>query len=151
MDLKEKIDNQYKNSIKEKDTNSVNTLRLIKSAIKDKEISLRGKKDNLDNEDILNLLQSLIKQRKDSIESFEKANRPDLIDKEKSEINVIEFFLPKQLDENTTRDIIKKIVEDKKFNSLKDMGSLMNILKTNYVGQIDMGLAGKIAKLVLGK
>tara|TARA_Y100001958_G_scaffold139948_1_gene114230 strand:+ start:225 stop:680 length:456 start_codon:yes stop_codon:yes gene_type:complete len=151
MDLKEKIDNQYKNSIKEKDANSVNTLRLIKSAIKDKEISLRGKKDNLDNEDILNLLQSLIKQRKDSIESFEKANRPDLIDKEKSEINVIEFFLPKQLDENTTRDIIKKIVEDKKFNSLKDMGSLMNILKTNYVGQIDMGLAGKIAKLVLGK
>ena len=151
MDLKEKIDNQYKNSIKEKDTNSVNTLRLIKSAIKDKEISLRGKKDNLDNEDILNLLQSLIKQRKDSIESFEKANRPDLIDKEKSEINVIELFLPKQLDENTTRDIIKKIVEDKKFNSLKDMGSLMNILKTNYVGQIDMGLAGKIAKLVLGK
>lgn len=151
MDLKEKIDNQYKNSIKEKDANSVNTLRLIKSAIKDKEISLRGKKDNLDNEDILNLLQSLIKQRKDSIESFEKANRPDLIDKEKSEINVIELFLPKQLDENTTRDIIKKIVEDKKFNSLKDMGSLMNILKTNYVGQIDMGLAGKIAKLVLGK
>ncbi len=151
MNLKDKIDNQYKNSIKEKDTNSVNTLRLIKSAIKDKEISLRGKKDNLDNEDILNLLQSLIKQRKDSIESFEKANRPDLIDKEKSEINVIEFFLPKQLDENTTRDIIKKIVEDKKFNSLKDMGSLMNILKTNYVGQIDMGLAGKIAKLVLGK
>tara|TARA_B100000212_G_scaffold218105_1_gene165208 strand:- start:161 stop:616 length:456 start_codon:yes stop_codon:yes gene_type:complete len=151
MDLKEKIDNQYKNSIKEKDTNSVNTLRLIKSAIKDKEISLRGKKDNLDNEDILNLLQSLIKQRKDSIESFEKANRPDLIDKEKSEINVIEFFLPKQLDEDTTRDIIKKIVEDKKFNSLKDMGSLMNILKKNYVGQIDMGLAGKIAKLVLGK
>ena len=151
MDLKEKIDNQYKNSIKEKDANSVNTLRLIKSAIKDKEISLRGKKDNLDNEDILNLLQSLIKQRKDSIESFEKANRPDLIDKEKSEINVIEFFLPKQLDENTTRDIIKKIVEDKKFNSLKDMGSLMNILKKNYVGQIDMGLAGKIAKLALGK
>ena len=151
MDLKEKIDNQYKNSIKEKDANSVNTLRLIKSAIKDKEISLRGKKDNLDNEDILNLLQSLIKQRKDSIESFEKANRPDLIDKEKSEINVIELFLPKQLDENTTRDIIKKIVEDKKFNSLKDMGSLMNILKTNYVGQIDMGLAGRIAKLVLGK
>ena len=151
MDLKEKIDNQYKNSIKEKDANSVNTLRLIKSAIKDKEISLRGKKDNLDNEDILSLLQSLIKQRKDSIESFEKANRPDLIDKEKSEINVIELFLPKQLDENTTRDIIKKIVEDKKLNSLKDMGSLMNILKTNYVGQIDMGLAGKIAKLVLGK
>ena len=151
MNLKDKIDNQYKNSIKEKDANSVNTLRLIKSAIKDKEISLRGKKDNLDNEDILNLLQSLIKQRKDSIESFEKANRPDLIDKEKSEINVIELFLPKQLDENTTRDIIKKIVEDKKLNSLKDMGSLMNILKTNYVGQIDMGLAGKIAKLVLGK
>tara|TARA_B100000575_G_C23108202_1_gene639817 strand:+ start:90 stop:545 length:456 start_codon:yes stop_codon:yes gene_type:complete len=151
MNLKEKIDNQYKNLIKEKDANSVNTLRLIKSAIKDKEIAIRGKKENLEDDDILNLLQNLIKQRKDSIEAFEKANRHDLIDKEKSEIKVIEFFLPNQLDENTTKVIIKQIIEDEKFTSLKDMGSLMNILKKNYVGQIDMGVAGKIAKLTLGE
>ena len=151
MNLKDKIDNQYKNSIKEKDANSVNTLRLIISAIKDKEISFRGKKDNLGDDDIINLLQGLIKQRKDSIESFEKANRNDLIDKEKKEIKVIQLFLPEQFDENTTKDIIQQLIKDENFSSLKDMGSLMNILKKNYVGQIDMGVAGKIAKLSLGK
>ena len=73
MSLKDKIESDYNNSIKEKDSNSINTLRLIKSAIKDKEISLRGKQDSLTDSDILSLLQSLVKQRKDSIEAFEKA------------------------------------------------------------------------------
>ena len=79
MSLKDKIETHYKNSIKEKDSNSINTLRLIKSAIKDKEILVRGKQDALKDSDILSLLQSLVKQRKDSIEAFEKANRNDLI------------------------------------------------------------------------
>ena len=82
MSLKDKIESDYNKSIKEKDSNSINTLRLIKSAIKDKEISLRGKQDSLTDSDILSLLQSLVKQRKDSIEAFEKANRNDLIEKE---------------------------------------------------------------------
>ena len=85
-----------KTSIKEKDSNSINTLRLIRSAIKDKQISIRGKQDNLSDGDILSLLQNLVKQRKDSIDAFEKANRQDLIDKEKAEISVIELFLPDQ-------------------------------------------------------
>ena len=90
MSLKDKIESYYNNSIKEKDSNSINTLRLIKSAIKDKEISLRGKQDSLTDSDILSLLQSLVKQRKDSIEAFEKANRNDLIENELNEIKVIE-------------------------------------------------------------
>tara|TARA_B100001287_G_C22593008_1_gene486580 strand:+ start:201 stop:656 length:456 start_codon:yes stop_codon:yes gene_type:complete len=151
MSLIEKIDTNYKNSIKEKDSISINTLRLIKSAIKDKEISLRSKKTTLDDKEILSLLQSLIKQRKDSIEAFKKANRKDLIDKEKSEINVIETFLPKQMTEDETMQIIKNIIDDNKFNSIKDMGKLMNKIKSDYTGQIDIGVAGKIAKLALGK
>ena len=150
MNLKDKIDNQYKNSIKEKDANSVNTLRLIKSAIKDKEISIRGQKDHLDDNDVLILLQNLIKQRKDSIISFEKANRNDLIDKEKNEIMIIEQFLPRQLDETSTREIIEKIVSEQKLTSIKDMGLIMKKLKDDYTGQIDMGVAGKIAKSILG-
>ena len=81
MNLINKIDEKYKNSIKEKDSNSINTLRLVRSAIKDKQIALRGKQENLMDGDVLNILQSLVKQRKDSIEAFEKANRQDLIDK----------------------------------------------------------------------
>jgi len=86
MKLLEKIDEKYKNSIKEKDSNAVNTLRLIRSAIKDKQILLRVKQATITDSDILTLLQNLIKQRKDSIEAFNKANRKDLIDKEMAEI-----------------------------------------------------------------
>ncbi len=150
MSLKDKVESNYNNSIKEKDTNSINTLRLIKSAIKDKEISLRGKQDALTDSDILGLLQSLVKQRKDSIEAFEKANRNDLIENELNEIKVIEAFLPKQLNEDETTLIIKDIIKENNFTSLKDMGALMKIVKEKYTGKIDMGLVGKISKSSLG-
>ena len=151
MNLIEQIDEKYKASIKEKDSNSINTLRLIRSAIKDKQISLRGKQDNLSDGDILSLLQSLIKQRKDSIEAFKKANREDLILKEQQEIYVIENFLPKQKNEDQTRKIIEKIILENNYTSIKDMGNLMNKIKSDYLGEIDMGVAGKIAKSSLNK
>ena len=151
MSLVDKINEEYKVSIKEKDNNNtINTLRLIKSSIKDKEIELRSKQEKLLDKDILSLLQNMIKQRKDSIEAFSKANRNDLIEREESEIIVIEKFLPKQLDESETEQIITKIINENNFSSLKDMGKLMSIIKINYVGQIDMGVAGKIAKSSLG-
>tara|TARA_B100000989_G_scaffold253621_1_gene202098 strand:+ start:21 stop:476 length:456 start_codon:yes stop_codon:yes gene_type:complete len=150
MSLKDKIESCYNNSIKKKDSNSINTLRLVKSAIKDKEISLRGKQNTLTDSDILSLLQILVKQRKDSIEAFEKANRNDLIENEQNEIKVIEIFLPKQMDQDETNLIIKKIIEENNFTSLKDMASLMKIIKEKYTGKIDMGLVGKIAKSLLG-
>ncbi len=150
MSLIDIIDEKYKTSIKEKDSNSINTLRLIKSAIKDKQISLRGKKENLSDEDILSLLLNLVKQRKDSIEAFEKANRQDLIDKEKAEINIIEVFLPEQKSEDETKKIILKIIQENNFSSIKDMGKLMSIIKLEYTGVIDMGVAGRIAKISLG-
>ena len=150
MSLKDKIESTYNNSIKEKDSNSINTLRLIKSAIKDKEILIRGKQDVLKDSDILSLLQSLVKQRKDSIEAFEKANRNDLIENELNEIKVIEMFLPKQMDEDETTLIIKNIIQENNYTSIKEMGALMKIIKEKYTGKIDMGLVGKIAKSLLG-
>ena len=150
MILKDKIETHYNNSIKEKDNNSVNTLRLIKSAIKDKEISLRGRQDALTETDILSLLQGLVKQRKDSIEAFKKANRDDLIENELNEIKVIEMYLPQQMDENETTLIINEIIKENNFISIKEMGALMKIIKEKYTGKIDMGLVGKIAKSLLG-
>ena len=151
MSLIDKIDEKYKTSIKEKDSNSINTLRLVRSAIKDKQISIRGKKDNLSDSDLISLLQSLIKQRKDSIEAFGKANRDDLIAKEKAEIEVIEVFLPKQKSEDETKKIIEFIIEENKLATIKDMGELMNKIRSEYLGEIDMGVASKIAKSCLGK
>ena len=151
MNLIDKIDEKYKSSIKKKDSISINTLRLVKSAIKDKQISMRGKQDNLSDGDILSILQNLIKQRKDSIEAFKKANRQDLIDKEEAEIDVIQIFLPDQKNENQTKEIIENIIKQNNFSSIKDMGKLMNIVKSEYLGVIDMGVAGKIAKISLGQ
>ena len=150
MNLIDKIDEKYKISIKEKDSNSINTLRLVRSAIKDKQISIRGKQESLSDQDILSLLQNLVKQRKDSIEAFNKANRQDLIDKEKAEIEIIELFLPEQKSETETKEIIDSIIKENDFSSIKDMGKLMNIIKSEYLGVIDMGVAGKIAKTSLG-
>ena len=151
MSLIDKIDEKYKSSIKEKDSNSINTLRLIRSAIKDKEISNRGKQETITDADVLSLLQNLVKQRKDSIEAFKKANRQDLIDKENLEISVIEKFLPKQKSENEIKEIIENIIKENNLSSIKDMGKLMGIIKSDYAGVIDMGVAGKIAKSSLGK
>ncbi len=148
MNLKIKIEDRYKEAIKAKKTDETNTLRLIKSAIKDKEIESRAKDKNyiIGDTEILSLLQSLIKQRKDSITSFKSASRNDLIEIEQKEITIISEFLPQQLNNEDTEKIITKIIEDNNFKSLKDMGNIMNNLKTNHSGSIDMALAGKIAK-----
>ena len=151
MNLIDKIDEKYKISLKEKDSNTINTLRLVRSAIKDKQISLRQKQISLEDADIISLLQHLVKQRKDSIEAFEKANRNDLIEKEKTEINIIKEFLPSQKSEEETRKIIEKIIKENNFTSIKDMGNLMKIIKSEFMGQIDMGIAGKISKSSLVK
>lgn len=148
MNLRLIIEDKYKNAVKTKNTNEINTLRLVKSAIKDKDIAVRvhNKIEGIGDSEILSLLQNLIKQRKDSIESFKVASRKDLISIEQNEIDIISQFLPQQLNEKDTENIIDKIIVENTMTSLKDMGSLMNNLKHNYAGKIDMALAGKIAK-----
>ena len=148
MSIREKIEKEYKKSILEKKPNITNTLRLVKSSIKDKDIEARtsGIDDGIKEAQIMTLLQSLIKQRNDSIDSFKKANRNDLIEKEKEEIEIIKSFLPLQKNEKETEEIIETIIKTNNINSIKDMGKLMGFLKSDYSGQIDMGLAGKIAK-----
>ena len=151
MSIREDIEKQYKQSLIEKNTNLTSTIRLIKNAIKYKDIEARGLrvKDEIKDQEILSLLQNLIKQRKDSIESFKIANRQDLIEKEQSEIQIINLFLPQQKNEKETGNIIDQLMQEQNINSLKDMGKLMSCLKKDYSGEIDMGLAGKIAKLKL--
>ncbi len=148
MNLRNKIEEDYKQSIKDKDQQKIDTLRLIKSAIKDKDISKRSseKKEGITDSEILSLLISLIKQRKDSIEQFQKANRDDLINNELNEIEVINQYLPKQKSESETEEIILNIINKNNFQSIKDMGKIMGMIKNKYAGEVDMGLVGKIAK-----
>ena len=151
MNLRTSIEERYKEAVKSKNFEKANTLRLIKSAIKDKDIENRANESNneINDNQIMALLQNLIKQRKDSIESFKTASRDDLIVKEQFEIDLISQFLPKQLNEMEAEEIIKEMIKKQSFSSLKDMGALMNILKSEYASSIDMAMAGKIAKLIL--
>ena len=152
MDLRIKIEEDYKQSIRNKDQNRINTLRLIKSAIKDKDISTRSPENNdgINNSEILSLLISLIKQRKDSIEQFKKANRDDLIKNEQSEIDVINQYLPKLKTAEETETIIDNLIKANNLENLKDMGKLMGFVKKEYPGEVDMGLVSRIAKSKLG-
>ena len=148
MSLRNKIDEDYKHSIKNKDQHKINTLRLVRSAIKDKDISLRTSenKNEIGDNEILSLLISLIKQRKDSIEQFQKAKRDDLIKNEQNEIEVIELYLPKQKSKEETEHIVSELIKRNNLESIKDMGKLMSIIKNDFAGEVDMGLVGKIAK-----
>ena len=148
MSLRKKIDEDYKQSIKNKDQQKVNTLRLIRSAIKDKDISSRTSenKEGINDAEILSLLINLIKQRKDSIEQFQKAKRDDLIQNEKSEIEIIKEYLPQQKTQEETEKIITEIIKSNNLESIKDMGKLMSIIKNDYAGEVDMGLVSKTAK-----
>ena len=151
MNLRASIEERYKEAVKSKNFEKANTLRLIKSAIKDKDIENRTSESNneINDNQIMTLLQNLIKQRKDSIESFKTASRDDLIVKEQFEINLISQFLSKQLNERETEEIIVEMIKKQNFSSLKDMGALMNNLKSEYAGSVDIATAGKIAKLIL--
>lgn len=148
MSLRVNIEDKYKEAVKNKKIGEINTLRLIKSAIKDKDIASRSQdnKELISDAGILSLLQSLIKQRKDSIDAFKSASRDDLIIIEQGEIDIIFQFLPKQMDKNEIMDLVIKIIKENNLESLKDMGKLMSELKKNHASTIDMALAGKIVK-----
>ncbi|PPR49159.1 MAG: hypothetical protein CFH15_00815 [Alphaproteobacteria bacterium MarineAlpha5_Bin5] len=152
MSIRSDIEKNYQQSIRDKKSDITNTLRLIKSAIKDKDIVARstGNNNGISDQEILGLLQNLVKQRKDSIESFKTANRQDLIENEEAEIEIIKIYLPEQKNEEEISLIIEDLIRSNNLSSIKDMGKLMGIMKNKYSGEIDMGLVGKVAKLKLG-
>ena len=145
--LFEKINLSLNESIKKKEADRVLTLRSIVSQKKDKEIQLRAtdQKEILDS-DVVNILNKMMKQRKESIEMYEKGNRGDLAEKEKFEISVIEEFLPKQMSDDEIVKSCKEAITECQAQSIKDMGKAMKILKDKYLGTMDFAKAGKILK-----
>ena len=145
--LFEKINLSLNESIKKKEADRVLTLRSIVSQKKDKEIELRAtdQKEILDS-DIVNILNKMMKQRKESIEMYEKGNRGDLAEKEKFEISVIEEFLPKQMSDDEIVKSCKEAITESQAQSIKDMSKAMKILKDKYLGTMDFAKAGKILK-----
>ena len=146
--LRKQISVSLQEALKAKNQTKTSTLRLILAALKDRDIAERSKgNDNGLNDDaILKLLQSMIKQRKESIEFYEKGNRLELADKEKEEINHIKNFLPKQLSENEVKTIIKSTISELGAKDVRDMGKVMSFLREKYSGQMDLSIAGKLLK-----
>ena len=151
MSLREKIELDYKNALKSKDKNKISTYRLILSGIKDLDINNRSgpNKKDTDDEDIKKLLKKMIKQRYESIEVYKKNNRNDLLEIEENEMNVLSEYLPKQMSEEETISICKKIIEKTGANSIKEMGKVMGELKQNYSDTIDFSKAGALIKDIL--
>lgn len=129
------------------------TLRLILAALKDREIAARSKSDaaEIGDGEIESMLQTMVKQRRESIEMYVKGDRQELADKEAEEITVIERFLPNQLSDGDVEKAVAAVVADLGAQSLKDMGRVMGTLRERHAGQMDFGKAGSIAKKALSQ
>ncbi|MGV6805905.1 MAG: GatB/YqeY domain-containing protein [Ruegeria sp.] len=150
MDMRTRVTTALKQAMKDKDAERLSTLRLINAAIKDRDIAMRA----ADNEevkgcgdsDVLEILGKMSKQRKESARAYEEGGRLDLAERELREVEVIEEFLPKQLDDDQVAAAILTAITATGAGSIRDMGKVMGELKSHYTGQMDFGKVGPLVK-----
>jgi uncharacterized protein YqeY len=148
--LRDDINNALKDAMKAADARRVSTLRLVNSSIKNADIEARGQgKPPLTDEDILSVLQKMIKQRQESAELYEKGNRPDLVTQEREEIAIISGYLPQQMTDQEIHDTIASLVKETGATAMKDMGRVMAAIKERYAGKLDTGKASAAVKKLL--
>ena len=146
MSLEKKIEEKLKESLKNKDKTVFPTLRLIISAIKDFKIASKVREGSLKDQEIISILKKMNKQRNDSCVAYKKAGREDLFKREQDEISIINNFLPKQMNEEETKNICKKVIENLGANSIKDMGKVMAVLKKDYGDVLDFSRVSNFIK-----
>ncbi len=146
--LKERLGEELKLAMKARDQHKLSTLRLILAALKDRDIAARGngQSDGVSDDDILQLLTKMVKQRRESIRFYERGGRIDLAGREAEEIAIIETFLPRQLDDDEIAAAIAEVIADVGAKGLKDMGPTMATLKQRYAGRMDFAKAGLLVK-----
>ena len=151
--MKDAISNELTNSLKSGEKDRIHTLRLILAAIKDKEIASRssGQDAIISDENIIQILKKMVKQRNDSIEMFDKAGRDELVKKEKNEISIINEFLPEQLSAEETLKLCEDAILANNAETIKEIGKVIKYLKENSPSSLDMALASKILKEKLQK
>ena len=149
--LREELQKALKESMLNKDTDPVSAVRLIIAGMKEKDVDARGKglKEASD-ADLMSMMQSMIKQRNDSIKMYVDGKREDLAAKERKEISIIERFLPKQMSDAEIETAIRGVIAETGAASMKDMGKVMGALKAKYAGQLDFGKASGMIKNLLG-
>ncbi|MGK9234544.1 GatB/YqeY domain-containing protein [Inquilinus limosus] len=150
--LRAQFTDTLKEAMKAKDERTLSTVRMIIAALKTKDIDARakGNADGIPDEEILSMLQGMVKQRRESIALYEKGGRQDLVDKEQGEIAVIERFLPQAMDEAETAAAIGAVIKDLGAAGMKDMGRVMAELKSRYAGRMDFSKVSAAVKAQLG-
>ena len=148
MSLREKINKQFNTALKNKDKALVSTLRLILSAIKERDIANRTseKKEDVKDEAIVKILRKMKRQRQDAADLYKKGGRQELLDAEEAEIKIIDSYLPKQFNEEETKKICKEVIKSLGASSIKDIGKIMGALKTKYAESIDFSKVNVIVK-----
>ena len=149
--MREDIANALKEALKAKDQVALSTMRLISAALKDRDIAARGNDnpDGVSDEEILSMLQTMIKQRGESAKLYRDGDRPELAASEEAEINIIKRFLPTQLSADEMREAIATAIAQTGANSIKDMGQVMSYLKLHFAGQMDFSSASQEVKAAL--
>ena len=153
MGLRDGINGALKEAMKSGDKRRVSTLRLMNSAIKDKDINSRteGHDSALTSDaGLIDLFTKMVKQRQESVAIYEQGGRPELAQAEREEIDIIQGFMPKQLSEDEARAAVAAVIAGVGAASIKDMGKVMAELKAKYAGQMDFAKAGGIVKSLLG-
>jgi uncharacterized protein YqeY len=146
--LRTELNEAMKNALRNKDQQSLATIRLILAALKDRDICARGRgnTDGVDEQEILEMLQSMVKQRKESIAMYEQGGRCELAEREQQEIDVIKGFMPEQMNDDAIRGVVAETIDELDASSLKDMGRVMASLKERYAGRMDFGRASSVVK-----
>lgn len=146
--LRDRLNDELKTAMKAKDTRAISTLRLILAALKDRDIAARGRgnTEGIDDAEIVEMMQKMVRQRRESIELYERGGRPELAQQEAEEIAIIERFLPQQLGPEETAAAIDAVVAELEASSLRDMGRVMGVLKERYPGRMDFARAGALVK-----
>tara|TARA_B100000315_G_C14289224_1_gene456620 strand:+ start:154 stop:600 length:447 start_codon:yes stop_codon:yes gene_type:complete len=142
-ELKKRITDDMKSAMKAKDKQALKAVRMILEAIKQKEIDERIE---LDDAQVMTVIQKMVKQRKDSISQFSDAGRTDLVEIEEAELETINNYMPEQLSDEEVASVVDKAINDSGANSMKDMGKLMGILKSQLQGKADMSLVSQLIK-----
>ena len=150
--LRARLSDALKTAMKAHDALTVSTVRMILAGLKDRDIAARGKgnADGISDAEIQQLLQSMVKQRRESMAMYEQGNRPELVAQEGAEIAVIEGFMPKQLSDAALEEAVVAAIAATGAQAAKDMGRVMAALRDKHAGQMDFGKAGAVAKKKLG-
>jgi uncharacterized protein YqeY len=150
--LRQRLNDELKAAMKSRDQRATSALRLILAALKDRDIAARtrGVTDGVDEAEIIDMLQKMVRQRQESIALYQQANRQELVDQEQGEINIIERFLPKKMSDSETDAAIASVIEELGAVSIKDMGRVMAALKERYAGRMDFAKVGQQVKQKVG-